>query len=233
MLQAAILAAGEGVRLKAQGITTPKPLVPIAGVPMIERIIRQLRAVGADEVTCIISQDFPEVLAHLQARQIDLPASLVVKSTSNSFHSLCELIPFLQAGPFLVSLVDAIFNTRELERFVRYALQRPGLDALLAVTDFVENDTPLCLQLEKGNEVIAIGRDAETSPYITGGIYWFSARILDAVNQALAHGVSRMRNFIAFLFEQGYTLEGYWFRKIIDVDTVQDIELAEAIGENE
>jgi NDP-sugar pyrophosphorylase family protein len=210
MLQAAILAAGEGVRLKAQGITTPKPLVPIAGVPMIERIIRQLRAVGADEVTCIISQDFPEV-----------------------FHSLCELIPFLQAGPFLVSLVDAIFNTRELERFVRYALQRPGLDALLAVTDFVENDTPLCLQLEKGNEVIAIGRDAETSPYITGGIYWFSARILDAVNQALAHGVSRMRNFIAFLFEQGYTLEGYWFRKIIDVDTVQDIELAEAIGENE
>jgi NDP-sugar pyrophosphorylase family protein len=92
MFQAAIPAAGEGSQLKAQGITTPKPLVQVGGVPMIERIIRQLRAVGADEVTCIINQNFPEILTHLQTRKIGIPTCLILESTPSSFHSLCKLL---------------------------------------------------------------------------------------------------------------------------------------------
>ena len=42
-LAGGIIAAGEGRRLREAGYTVPKPLVPVAGVPLIEspRAVRQ------------------------------------------------------------------------------------------------------------------------------------------------------------------------------------------------
>ena len=42
-----IIAAGKGSRLQPNGDT--KPLIPILGVPLIERVIRSSRRAGADE----------------------------------------------------------------------------------------------------------------------------------------------------------------------------------------
>ena len=43
-----IIAAGEGSRLALEGSGQPKPLVPIAGVPMIERLARIFMNCGAE-----------------------------------------------------------------------------------------------------------------------------------------------------------------------------------------
>ena len=43
-LTGGIIAAGEGSRLRRAGFAMPKPMVPIAGVPLIESVIRNFRA---------------------------------------------------------------------------------------------------------------------------------------------------------------------------------------------
>jgi hypothetical protein len=43
-LAGGIIAAGEGSRLRQSGFAMPKPMVPIAGVPLIESVIRNFRA---------------------------------------------------------------------------------------------------------------------------------------------------------------------------------------------
>ena len=48
--KAVVLAAGFGSRLKPFTCTTPKPLLPVWGVPMLERIIEMLRDRGVDDV---------------------------------------------------------------------------------------------------------------------------------------------------------------------------------------
>lgn len=45
-----VLAAGLGTRLRPLTLTTPKPLLPIAGRPMLDHVIAHLRAYGHEEI---------------------------------------------------------------------------------------------------------------------------------------------------------------------------------------
>ena len=56
----AIIAAGEGSRLAEEGITAPKPLIPLDGVPMIERLVRIFAANDAEEIVIIVNRLRPE-----------------------------------------------------------------------------------------------------------------------------------------------------------------------------
>lgn len=60
---AMLLAAGYGTRLKPLTDHTPKPLVPVAGRPMIEYALDKLRAYGIEEVVINVS--------HLKAQLTD------------------------------------------------------------------------------------------------------------------------------------------------------------------
>ena len=49
-MKAVVLVGGFGTRLRPLTLTTPKPMLPIGRVPMVERIIERLVAGGVDEV---------------------------------------------------------------------------------------------------------------------------------------------------------------------------------------
>ena len=49
-MQAVILVGGEGTRLRPLTYGTPKPMVPLFGVPFLERTIVRLRDAGVDEI---------------------------------------------------------------------------------------------------------------------------------------------------------------------------------------
>jgi NDP-sugar pyrophosphorylase family protein len=51
--QAVLLAGGRGTRLGAIARTTPKPLLPVQGMPVIERLMAQLRDAGVDTCTVV------------------------------------------------------------------------------------------------------------------------------------------------------------------------------------
>ena len=54
-LAGGIIAAGEGSRLRQSGFAMPKPMVPVAGVPLIETVIRNLIAARVAPLAVIVS----------------------------------------------------------------------------------------------------------------------------------------------------------------------------------
>ncbi|MEM8739033.1 MAG: sugar phosphate nucleotidyltransferase [Planctomycetota bacterium] len=53
-MHAVILAGGKGRRLEPYTVSFPKPLVPVGDMPILEIVIRQLKAAGFDRVTLAV-----------------------------------------------------------------------------------------------------------------------------------------------------------------------------------
>lgn len=67
-MNAIILAAGKGSRMRKDGYDTPKPLLPILGVPNMERTVWMLRDFGIDDITILCNSDCFEQYRFLQER---------------------------------------------------------------------------------------------------------------------------------------------------------------------
>jgi len=226
-MKAGIIAAGEGNRLRAEGIQLPKPLVSVDGVPLIERLLRSYERCGISEVICIINEYSLEIKRFVEAKNFRIPVKFVVKTTPSSMHSLFALAPHLGAeDPFLLSTVDSIFNEPDLKAFLRHSEGRSEADGILAITDFIDDENPLYVQFDSSGRISSFSKP-EDRGWVTGGLYIFSPRIFNEINEILNLRIERLRNFLVYLLKKGYILETFPFAKIVDVDHVQDIRTAE------
>lgn len=228
-MELAILGAGESSRIKAEGLKSSKHLIKIDGEYLIERIIRIARNNGAQRVNCIINTQEPELKDFLLSTSFGIPLKLFVKDTPSSMHSLFELSPYLMYAPFCLATTDSVFPENEFRDFINYSLLEDAADGVLAVTNYIDDEKPLCVSMNNKDEIIRFSDSKEGFYRATGGIYYFSPSIFKEMNPALKAGISRLRNYLKLLISQNYILKGFSFSKIIDVDHISDIPKAEAL----
>lgn len=228
-----IIAAGEGSRLRQEGVELPKPLVNLDGHPMIERLIRIFIRCGAESVSVIVNEQMTDVQRFLVDLAPDLPVPLrfVVKSTPSSMHSFYELSRLMRGkGRFILTTVDTIFRESDFCPYVEAFSQAPGdVDGMMAMTDFIDDEKPLYIETSPDLDILAF-RDTPwpEARFISGGLYGLSEAAVDVLEDCLASGVSRMRNYQRALVAAGLHLKGFPMGKIIDVDHAADIPVAQA-----
>ena len=144
----AIIAAGEGSHLATEGVTQPKPLIPLCGVPMIERLISIFHRCGAEEIIVAVNSTRPEThqyLLEFSEANPTIPLRIVVADTPSSMHTFAALAPYLQEAPFCLTTVDTIFQEEAFRAYLHATEQYllDGYDGCMAVTDFVDDESPL------------------------------------------------------------------------------------------
>ena len=225
----AIIAAGEGSRLKHEGVALPKPLVSIGGEALLSRLIRIFLANNAESISLIINEEMTEVQVWVSQLKLEIPFNLVVKSTPGSMHSFVALAPCLGNGKFCLTTVDTIFYEDEFSEYIRAFDQNDTLDGMMAVTDYIDDEKPLYVDVDADMKITGfLDKEYAGSKYISGGIYGFTPRSLTVLRDCFATGKLRMREFQRGLVESGLTLQAFPFSKIIDVDHAEDIAKAEA-----
>ncbi len=178
-----LLAAGYGTRLKPLTDHTPKPLVPVAGRPMIEYALDRLRACGVAEVVINVS--------HLQAQLVDYFAAeknlrVTISAEAEPLETgggLKKAAPFLGDEPVFAINSDILWSDVGV----------PALDRLAQAWDDDRMDFLLLAQSkaravghDKGEDHLFIKPDntlgwrAADAPYIISGIGIFHPRVLRA-----------------------------------------------------
>jgi NDP-sugar pyrophosphorylase family protein len=228
-----IIAAGEGSRLVQEGVQRPKPLVELCSEPMIGRLAGIFMRCGAESVNVIVNEQMTEVAAYLKELKKTFPVELniVVKSTPSSMHSFYELSRLLKGkGRFILTTVDTIFREEDFRPYVEAFASAPySVDGMMAVTSFIDDEKPLYVETLDDMKITSF-RDApwDGVKYISGGIYGLDNKAVAVLEDCIARGVSRMRNFQRALVESGLNLKAFNLGKIVDVDHAADIATAES-----
>ena len=147
-MKVGILAAGEGSRLRAGGFHMPKPLLPIAGVPLIGRLLGALQPLMPEALVCIINNQGTSVADYVRQHHPTMPMQFVQQDTASSYESFTVLCAHLRDSPFLVTTVDSVFSPDFLPQFVAAASQQPGMDMMLSLTTFIDDEKPLHVRLD-------------------------------------------------------------------------------------
>ena len=220
-----IISAGEGSRLASEGFSQPKPLVPICGVPMIERLVRIMQGCGADKIAVIVNGENPETVSLLKS----LPVDLVVKKTPTPMHSMMELAPYLEGDSFCVTTVDTVFSESRF-RTMMDEFSRSPLDGLMGVTSLIDDEKPLYVGVDSDMMITGFHDSQDDCAYVSAGIYALKSHALDVLRGCLESGQTRMRYFQRQLLEAGMRLKAFDMGQVVDVDHVSDVARAQEIA---
>ena len=222
-LSGGIIAAGEGSRLRTDGFLVPKPLVPVAGVPLIEGALRNLLAVGVRRPVIIVNEQGRECVDWVRERFRHVDVEFIMKTTRSSLESFREVSGRLLPGRSVISTVDAWCPSEAFIRFVDAALRRPHDASVLAVTPLVADERPLWVDIQEDGRVRSLGHSPAT--FVTAGIYMLSER----ARAALPPPLPRLRDFLAWLIDEGEPVYAEVIPVVVDVDRASDVALAEAV----
>lgn len=184
-----ILAAGVGSRLDPITRTTPKPMVPVLGLPVIEHIIRLLEQHGFDDIICnthYLAEQIETYFAH----KTDLKAKVSfnreekLQGTAGGLKRVQDHLNFFSGDePFLVVGGDDLTSV-DLSAMLA-AHREKGAIATIALTE-VEDPSQFGVVVLGENDKIE--RFVEkpkpgTAPsnLVNMGVYLFSPKILEKI----------------------------------------------------
>ncbi len=228
----AILAAGLGSRLAAEGIPQPKPLVPVGGQPLIDRLLDILLDNDAKQIAVVCRPtDDDAVARHLADLQRyglhgrPVPLHIVRQSTASSMHSLQALSPLLAAAPFVLTTVDTVFSPSSFAAYVSAFRSAPS--GLFGVTDYCDDERPLYVHADSQRRITAFTDAPCRAPYVSAGVYGLQPIHLQTLHRCIERGESRMRNFQRALLADGHRIDAWPMGTVFDVDHAADIRRAE------
>ncbi|HEV3479075.1 MAG TPA: NTP transferase domain-containing protein [Gaiellaceae bacterium] len=127
-MEAVVIAAGEGRRLRPLTELWPKPILPIDGKPVIVTLLRELEAAGIERVTVVVGHlggQVRELLEGLDVRFAEQPGVF------GSADAVRRAVEAGASAPFVVSAADTVYAPGDVGRFVDH-WRRSGASSTLA-----------------------------------------------------------------------------------------------------
>ncbi len=107
--RAMLLAAGLGLRMRPLTATTPKPLVRLAGKPLLDYVLDRLAAAGVEMVVINVHYLPKQIIEHVKARQA--PKIVISDESAELLETgggVAKALAQLGAEPFYIVNADSI-----------------------------------------------------------------------------------------------------------------------------
>jgi NDP-sugar pyrophosphorylase family protein len=232
-MKGAILAAGEGKRLRTLLGNLPKPLLKIGDKTLIDRQIELLSNEPLDEIVIVIREDAYELKKHLIETKHKIPIHIIEKNTSAGIFSFFAMKQYLKDSPFFLFTVDVICKKKEVLDFMKFCKVNQNADVITGITNFSLDEKPVYVKTDKNNRIIALGRGIGKSKFITAGLFYCLPTVYKEENSAIKDGIEHLSDFFGYIVNKGYKVLGYPVGNVIDVDDEDDVIEAKRLLEGD
>ncbi len=114
-MQTVVLAAGEGTRMRPLTAHTPKPMLPVAGRPLVVHCLEDAIAAGASRVTVVVGYEADTVRAALADREWPVPVETATQPTQRGTADAVRAArDTLRDDPFAVLNGDVLYDRTSL-----------------------------------------------------------------------------------------------------------------------
>ncbi len=247
-MQAVILVGGEGTRLRPLTYITPKPMVPLFGIPFLERTMWRLRDADVDEVI-LASGYLPEAIAdHFgDGSRFGLRITYVVEEAPLGTAGAIRNVAAHLRGTFFVLNGD-VLTSLDLRAMIAFHRERGGIGTLHAI--HVDDPSAFgCIVRDGSGRITSFiekpKRDEAPSDEINAGTYLLEPAVIDAIPAGRTVSIER-ETFPALLAAgealYSYATSDYWldvgrpkqYRQahddVLDGKLVLDFGAASAVG---
>ena len=221
-IRGGIIAAGQGTRLRADGYCVSKPMVPVAGRPLIDLTLDRFRAAGISRLTIIMNDTSDDCRQWLREHAGDFDLDLIVRTTPSSHASFQIVADRVLGAPTLITTIDAVMPVSDFCTFVESATDLAGNAVALGLTDHVDDENPLWATLDADGRIRQLGGGHGT--HVTAGLYWLPAQRPAEPPTSFA----RLRDHLCWLVAVHPEVYGIVLPCVFDIDRARDIAAAEA-----
>lgn len=239
-MQAIILAAGMGKRLKKLTENNTKCMIKVNGVTLIERLLRQLEKQNLSRIIIVVGYEGQKLIDYIATLKIQTSIKFVDNpdySKTNNIYSLFLAKDYLCAEDTLLFESDLIFEDSILDSLIK-----DPRDTLAVVDKYESWMDGTCLKIDSNDNIEKfipgkkINFSKVSSYYKTVNIYKFSkyfsethyVPFLDAYTKALGNNeyyeqVLRIITLLDVPVIKAKRLNGeLWY----EIDDIQDLDIA-------
>ena len=174
--QGVILASGLGSRLNSEGRNEPKPLMPVGGMALIERVITLMQSVGIAKIVVVVGYRGDQIREYIRKNNIGgiVFAENTEYNKKNGI-SLLRAHDFLDDEPFLLSMSDHIFSNGFFADFLEKAETKlEKYEVVLSIDRNIETvfdlDDATKVATENG-EITTIGKELPSFDAVDTGLF--------------------------------------------------------------
>ena len=223
---ALIMAGGQGVRLRPLTLARPKPLLPVAGRPILEHVIERLVECGFDQVLVATGYHSQLIEDHLQdGRQYGASIRYLREEHPLGTAGALARLPQDLQGELLVMNGD-ILTTVDFAALLESHLAS-GADMTVSVREMVEQVEYGVVRVD-GEWIQAIEEKPRRSLLVNAGIYVVGPRM----RQHLPASAFDMTDLIRWGLGERRRVRSYPLREFwLDIGRMADYERANRLGQ--
>lgn len=177
-LNAILMAGGKGERLRPMTLTTPKPLLEIGGMPIIDHNIRLLVQAGITSVFVTVNYLAEQLEAHFTRPVAGINVQCVREPMMLGTIGSAGLVPLPEEGNTIVMNSDLLTDVSFEEMYITHRSERA--DITIAAIPY-NVSVPYAILTTQGSKVVALEEKPSYAYYANAGIYIISNELLHSI----------------------------------------------------
>ena len=242
-MQAIILAAGMGKRLKELTSNNTKCMVKVNGVSLIDRLLHQIEKQSLDRIVIVVGYEGQKLIDYIATLDIKTPIVYVnnpIYDKTNNIYSLALAKDYLREDDTLLFESDLIFEDGIIESMIN-----DPRETLVLVDKYESWMDGTCIRIDENDNIknFTSGKKLNykkvTDYYKTVNVYKFSKHFSDSVyipfleayTKALGDNeyYEQVLKVITLLDDPEIRAKRLSGQKWYEIDDVQDLDIAEAL----